>query len=244
MNNIDKYKVSKLCNAIEDGIDVGLKQMVETIKTQCYMSQTETDWENCDELEHLDDAWNSFDITLALKSRFKKVIISSLTDSDWISDDEKAKRNPNKFRKSQFETEIDMVGDGREDWDLENIKREDEEDLNVVAQDLMEKLDEIHFTPLQNLSLDEYVAEHYNVLTENERMECYTLLDKFQDADEERMLVSQYASESEELKESEIKSITILALEGLLEQVRDADDTVAIQRVKKVLEKAKKTKLL
>lgn len=179
MNNIDKYKATNLCNAIEDAVDVSFSQMIETIKTQCYMSQTETNWEDCDELTHLEDLpiklSNGDDVKLALKNRFKRLIISSLTDSDWvtledteadslwISDDEIAKRNPNKFRK-----------------------------------------------PTSSLDLA-------NSLSKNKGDSRWNMCDK------------------------SIKNVTILALETLLEQVRDARDFEQIGRVKNVLDIAKST---
>jgi len=99
MNTIDKYSINKLSNAIDDAIDVSFRQMIDTIKNQCYMSQTETTWEDCDELEFLGEHPKMSTIKNAMTNDMKRVVLSALTFSDWISEDELAKRNPNKFRK-------------------------------------------------------------------------------------------------------------------------------------------------
>ena len=106
MNTIDKYSVNKLSNAIDDAIDVSFRQMIDTIKNQCYMSQTETTWEDCDELEFLGEHPKMSTIKNAMTNDMKRVVLSALTFSDWISEDEIAKRNPNKFRKPSENTRM------------------------------------------------------------------------------------------------------------------------------------------
>mgnify|MGYP003648673212 FL=1 len=106
MNTIDKYSINKLSNAIDDAIDVSFRQMIDTIKNQCYMSQTETTWEDCDELEFLGEHPKMSTIKNAMTNDMKRVVLSALTFSDWISEDEIAKRNPNKFRKPSENTRM------------------------------------------------------------------------------------------------------------------------------------------
>ena len=88
INNIDKYSVTKLSDAIDGAVDVAFSQMIDTIRNQCYMSQTETSWEDCDELEFLEDIPMLFTdgrkIKESIANQMKRVVISSLTDSDWV----------------------------------------------------------------------------------------------------------------------------------------------------------------
>ena len=102
MKTINKYSVTELSNAIDDAVNVSFGQMIDTIRNQCYMSQTETSWEDCDELEFLEDI--PFKFTDG--KDMKRVVLSALTFSDWISEDEVAKRNPNKFRKPSENTRM------------------------------------------------------------------------------------------------------------------------------------------
>tara|TARA_R110002073_G_scaffold3304_3_gene22227 strand:+ start:361 stop:810 length:450 start_codon:yes stop_codon:yes gene_type:complete len=106
MNTIDKYSITKLSNAIDDAVDVSFRQMIDTIKNQCYMSQTETSWEDCDELEFLEEHPKMSTVKNAMTNDMKRVVLSALTFSDWISEDEVAKRNPNKFRKPSENTRM------------------------------------------------------------------------------------------------------------------------------------------
>ena len=84
MKTIDKYSVTKLSNAIDDAVDVSFRQMVDTVRTQCYMSQTETSWEDCDELEFLGEHPKMSTIKNAMTNDMKRVVLSALTDSDWV----------------------------------------------------------------------------------------------------------------------------------------------------------------
>ena len=88
MNTINKYSVTELSNAIDDAVDVSFGQMIDTIKNQCYMSQTETSWEDCDELEFLEDIPFKFtdgrDMKAMIQNQMKRIVISTLTDSDWV----------------------------------------------------------------------------------------------------------------------------------------------------------------
>ena len=106
MNTTDKYSITKLSNAIDDAVDVSFRQMIDTIKNQCYMSQTETSWEDCDELEFLEEHPKMSTVKNAMTNDMKRVVLSALTFSDWISEDEVAKRNPNKFRKPSENTRM------------------------------------------------------------------------------------------------------------------------------------------
>jgi len=129
--NIDKYKVTELSDAIDKAIDVSFSQMIDTVRTQCYMSQTQDNWEDCDDLEFLEDIPMLFtdgrDIKESIKNQMKRVVISTLTDSDWVgkndamynhvrdnswvSDDERAKRNPNKFRQPPTSTDAKIYAE-------------------------------------------------------------------------------------------------------------------------------------
>ena len=86
--NIDKYKVNNLSNAIDNAIDVSFAQMIDTVRTQCYMSQKQDSWEDCTELQFLEDIPMLFtdgrDIKESIKNQMKRVVISALTDSDWV----------------------------------------------------------------------------------------------------------------------------------------------------------------
>lgn len=86
--NIDKYTVTNLTNAIDNAIDVSFSQMIDTVRTQCYMSQKQDSWEDCKELEFLEDIPMLFtdgrDIKESIKNQMKRVVISALTDSDWV----------------------------------------------------------------------------------------------------------------------------------------------------------------
>ena len=88
INNIDKYSVTKLSDAIDGAVDVAFSQMIDTIRNQCYMSQTETSWEDCDELEFLEDIPFKFtdgkDMKVMIQNQMKRIVISTLTDSDWV----------------------------------------------------------------------------------------------------------------------------------------------------------------
>ena len=132
--NIDKYKVNNLSNAIDNAIDVSFAQMIDTVRTQCYMSQKQDSWEDCTELEFLEDIPMLFtdgrDIKESIKNQMKRVVISALTDSDWVgkndamyqhlpSDNEdRLHKNSDKYQ-SQFETET------------ERLEREDEEEYDI-----------------------------------------------------------------------------------------------------------------
>ena len=163
MNNKDKYTVSKLTDAIDDAMNVSFNQMVDTVRTQCYMSQTEINWEECEELDNLGEHRKMGNVKDKITNEMKRVVISALTDSDWVSDDELAKRNPNKFRK-----------------------------------------------PPNSLHLA-------HSLSKNKSDSRWNMSDE------------------------SIKNVTLLALETLLEQVRDARDFEQIGRVKNVLDIAKST---
>jgi|TARA_R100001460_G_scaffold85529_3_gene126811 hypothetical protein len=132
--NIDKYKVTNLSNAIDNAIDVSFSQMIDTVRTQCYMSQKQDSWEDCDELEFLEDIPMLFtdgrDIKESIKNQMKRVVISALTDSDWVgkndamyqhlpSDiEDRLHKNSDEYQ-SQFETET------------ERLEREDEEEYDI-----------------------------------------------------------------------------------------------------------------
>ena len=88
MNTIDKYSVTELSNAIDDAVNVSFGQMIDTIRNQCYMSQSETSWEDCNELEFLEDIPFKFtdgrDMKAMIQNQMKRIVISTLTDSDWV----------------------------------------------------------------------------------------------------------------------------------------------------------------
>jgi hypothetical protein len=88
MKTINKYSVTELSNAIDDAVNVSFGQMIDTIRNQCYMSQTETSWEDCDELEFLEDIPFKFtdgkDMKVMIQNQMKRIVISTLTDSDWV----------------------------------------------------------------------------------------------------------------------------------------------------------------
>lgn len=128
MNNKDKYTVSKLADAIDDAMNVSFNQMVDTVKTQCYMSQTETNWEDCEELEYLREHRKMGNAFNTITNEMKRVVISALTDSDWVGDDDKKSSetwfvtndSENSVIILALETLLEQVRDAR---DFEQIAR-------------------------------------------------------------------------------------------------------------------------
>ncbi len=132
MNNVNKYSADKLSDAIDDAIDVSFNQMVDTVRTQCYRTQTVTSELDCESLEFLEDMPmdylnNGRDIRDSIKNQMKRIIISELTDSDWVGDDinkksseieDRLHKNSDEYQ-SQFETET------------ERLEREDEEEYDI-----------------------------------------------------------------------------------------------------------------
>ena len=167
MKTINKYSVTELSNAIDDAVNVSFGQMIDTIRNQCYMSQTETSWEDCDELEFLEDIPFKFtdgkDMKVMIQNQMKRIVISTLTDSDWVGKND-----------AMYKPLIDMY--------TKKLQTED------ISTGRYKKSDSHHH-------LDKF----------------------FQTNDSEN-------------------SVIILALETLLEQVRDARDFEQIARVKTLLD--------
>ena len=186
MNTIDKYSIDKLSNAIDDAVDVSFRQMIDTIKNQCYMSQTETSWEDCDELEFLEEHPKMSTIKDKVTNEMKRVVLSALTFSDWISEDEVAKRNPNKFRKPNAKIAHNNLPTPSYETEVSRLKDK-------------------HWKK-SNISTSEF-REGFKKPSEN----------------------------TIGLYQQEINDVTVLALETLREQVRDAGDNYNHFRVNKVL---------
>tara|TARA_E500000305_G_C4022081_1_gene239499 strand:- start:2444 stop:3019 length:576 start_codon:yes stop_codon:yes gene_type:complete len=181
MNNKDKYTVSNLSDAVDKAVDVSFAQMIDTVRTQCYMSQTQDSWDDCTELEFLEDIPMLFTdgrkIKESIQNQMKRVVISALTDSDWVG------KNDAMYPHLPSDIDTPQI-DGIPNGD----KLSDTDDL-------------FHF--------GEY--KHSNKFFQtNNKTHCY-------------------------LNDSE-NSVMILALETLLEQVRDARDFEQIARVKNLLD--------
>jgi len=207
MNNKDKYTVSNLSDAVDKAVDVSFAQMIDTVRTQCYMSQTQDSWDDCTELEFLEDIPMLFTdgrkIKESIQNQMKRVVISALTDSDWVgkndamyphlpSDiEDRLHKNSDEYQ-SQFETETERLEREEDTPQIDGIPNGDK---------LSDTDDLFHF--------GEY--KHSNKFFQtNNKTHCY-------------------------LNDSE-NSVMILALETLLEQVRDARDFEQIARVKNLLD--------
>ena len=264
MNTIDKYSITKLSNAIDDAVDVSFRQMVDTVRTQCYMSQTETSWEDCDELEFLGEHPKMSTIKNAMTNDMKRVVLSALTDSDFETDTEFIK-----------ETLIDLITplirDTHNEQDVEDLQHMNLEELQNIHNELSVDIVDDNENRLHKNS-DEYQSQFE---TETERLEreeeeewisedeiAKRNPNKFRKPNEDLLCAMEAQIEGHNVKEvtviidgskfklkgfkkpsentiglyqQEINDVTILALETLREQVRDANDNYNHFRVNKVL---------
>jgi hypothetical protein len=227
--NIDKYTVDKLSDAVDKAVDVSFAQMIDTVRTQCYMSQTQDSWEDCTELEFLEDIPMLFTdgrkIKESIQNQMKRVVISALTEADWVgkndamyqhlpSDiEDRLHKNSDEYQ-SQFETET------------ERLEREDEEEYDISPSGKSKPSDSFGWdTPqIDGIPNGDKLSDTDDVL-----VGCQTVGIK-EDG---------WTRKSVKETNDSGNSVIILALETLLEQVRDARDFEQIARVKNILDKYK-----
>ena len=144
MNSINKYSVTELNNAIDDAVNVSFGQMIDTIRNQCYMSQTETSWEDCDELEFLEDIPFKFtdgkDMKVMIQNQMKRIVISTLTDSDWVGKND-----------AMYKPLIDMY--------TKKLQIEDNEPIEWLSEDELSKRNPNKFRIPNNLPTPSYETE-------------------------------------------------------------------------------------
>jgi len=236
MKNIDKYSVTKLSNAIDDAVDVSFRQMVDTVRTQCYMSQTETSWEDCDELEFLGEHPKMSTIKNAMTNDMKRVVLSALTDSDFETDTEFIK-----------ETLIDLITplirDTHNEQDVEDLQHMNLEELqnihNELSVDIVDTEEWISEDEIAKRNPNKFRKPNEDLLCAMEaQIEGHNVKEVTVIIDGSKFKLKGFKKPSENtigLYQQEINDVTILALETLREQVRDANDNYNHFRVNKVL---------
>ena len=236
MNTIDKYSITELSNAIDDAVDVSFRQMVDTVRTQCYMSQTETSWEDCDELEFLGEHPKMSTIKNAMTNDMKRVVLSALTDSDFETDTEFIK-----------ETLIDLITplirDTHNEQDVEDLQHMNLEELqnihNELSVDIVDTEEWISEDEIAKRNPNKFRKPNEDLLCDMEaQIEGHNVKEVTVIIDGSKFKLKGVKKPSENtigLYQQEINDVTILALETLREQVRDANDNYNHFRVNKVL---------
>lgn len=228
MNNVNKYSADKLSDAIDDAIDVSFNQMVDTVRTQCYRTQTVTSEVDCESLEFLEDMPmdylnNGRDIRDSIKSQMKRIIISELTDSDWVGD----------IQKNLIDMITPLIRDTHNEQDVEDLQHMNLEELQDIYKelsvDIVDTNEEDDISPSgKSKPSDSFGWDTPQIDDTDDLFHFgeYKNSNKFFQTNNKTHC---YLNDSE-------NSVMILALETLLEQVRDARDFEQIARVKNLLD--------